>query len=115
MYNSDGLIDTATTRNRKRDKRFDPVATNNEINSTAALINTLNESNNTVASVILRDPSVNKVDSFKMLSPGSAVAKQILKDIENDKENMQLNTMRATNILRLLNNIYDDTLQIVTK
>ncbi|AHH82667.1 P12 [Buzura suppressaria nucleopolyhedrovirus] len=112
MSSSGNLIDTASIRPQKRNKRFDPPPVDNSINP-AVLINALNDSDNTVASVIMRDQSVNKVNSFKILSPGSAVAKQILKDIEDDTENIRLNTMRATNILRFLSNIYDDTLQIV--
>ncbi|QHB21752.1 p12 [Artaxa digramma nucleopolyhedrovirus] len=91
----------------KRDARYDP-AEEIYINP-MDVINALNESNDvrTVA-MVLQDESKNKVNSFKMLSGRSAVAKEILKDIEDDRDDLPMNTLRATNILRFLSNLHDN-------
>ncbi|QYC92763.1 P12 [Trabala vishnou gigantina nucleopolyhedrovirus] len=92
------------TETTKRDSRFDPV----EYIDPSDLINALNENDRTVANLILNDNSDRKVQTFKLLSKSSGVAKTILKDIEENKEGLRLNTVRATNVLRLLSNVYDN-------
>ncbi|ABI35763.1 p12 [Ectropis obliqua nucleopolyhedrovirus] len=92
-----------------RDTRFDPVDdVDNSAIDPVTLINSLNSNNKNMASFIIADESLKKQNTFKILSKVSSSAKGVLKDIEDDKESMPLTTLRATNVLRLLSNIYDN-------
>ncbi|AGR56842.1 ac102 [Hemileuca sp. nucleopolyhedrovirus] len=118
---SDELIETLNSTQQQqrrrqkhssdRDKRFDPVEENDIINP-ATLINLLNDNDSSVAMLVLQDESDKKLESFKILSKTSATAKTILNDIQNDQDSIRLNTLRATNVLRFLKNIYDNQLTL---
>ncbi|ABF47429.1 P12 [Clanis bilineata nucleopolyhedrovirus] len=92
-------------RSRTRDVSFDPVT---NINEPATMVNTLNEYTNSLATLILNDESAKKRVSFEVLSKSSAAAKNIFKDIVDDRDAVRLNTLRAVSVLRLLSNIYDN-------
>lgn len=108
---NNGLIETPMpgssrikrNTNKNRDIRFDVPETN-----PADLINTLNDNDGSVAGIILKDRTKRKIHSFKLLSKNSAVAKAILKDIESDQNYLKINTLKGTNVLRFLSNIYDN-------
>nr|WUR10751.1 P12 [Calliteara abietis nucleopolyhedrovirus] len=110
------------SRRRNRDARYDPVV---GVNSAAELqqeeaaavdasnlINILNENTrDTVANTILTDSSTHKVETLKTLGKVSAVAKSLSKDLEESTEQRHaFTTLRATNVLRFLSNVYDNQL-----
>ncbi|AKC91676.1 ac102 [Lambdina fiscellaria nucleopolyhedrovirus] len=98
-------------REAMRDSRFDVASeASAESINVADMINLLssNNDNNTAAALILNDRSHNKTNTFQVLSKSSAVAQSILKDIEDNKEQLTVNTRRATNLLKLLVNVYDN-------
>ncbi|AIU41324.1 p12 [Sucra jujuba nucleopolyhedrovirus] len=105
-----GDVETKNLKKKKRDARFDPV--DDKKTDPATLINTLNEANVSLADFILNDTSENKIETFRMLSVHSSMAKSILKNLEEQNETLPLTTMRATNLLRFLTNVYEDSLQI---
>ncbi|QUJ09279.1 p12 protein [Gynaephora ruoergensis nucleopolyhedrovirus] len=101
------------TKKNKRNARFDPIVDRRDgggmYASPVDLINVLSESDdNRTVSIVLKDESKHKMESFKMLSGKSAVAKEILKDIQENRDALPMNTLRATNVLRFLSNLYDN-------
>ncbi|ACO53539.1 p12 [Euproctis pseudoconspersa nucleopolyhedrovirus] len=101
------------TKKIKRNARFDPIVDRRDgggmYASPVDLINVLSESDdNRTVSIVLKDESKHKMESFKMLSGKSAVAKEILKDIQENRDALPMNTLRATNVLRFLSNLYDN-------
>ncbi|QWO71633.1 AC102-like protein [Orgyia pseudotsugata single capsid nuclopolyhedrovirus] len=98
----------AKRQKRNRKAQTTTTAPAHQINATDLLA--MAEKNDTVAKSIIADDSIQKMDSFKALSRTSAVAKSIFNDIENNRNDMRLDTLRATNVLRFLSNVYDNQL-----
>lgn len=114
---SDSFIYTINDQQqqRKKSKRdrsqrntdFDPY--NNASSNPAQLIDTLN-SVKTWATIIIDDNTPKKKYTFELLSQNSGTAKNILKDIEDDREYLHLNTTKAVNVLKLLSNVFDNNI-----
>ncbi|ABY65815.1 p12 [Orgyia leucostigma nucleopolyhedrovirus] len=110
VVDSDDDNNTATGVRIKRQKRHQNTFATPPDQIYASDLLELADKNSTTAKIIISDDSVNKIDSFKMLSKTSAVAKSVLRDIENDKNDVRLDTLRATNVLRFFSNLYDNQL-----
>ncbi|AOT85526.1 p12 [Cyclophragma undans nucleopolyhedrovirus] len=67
----------------------------------------------TASSLLLGDSTHNKTHSFKMLATQSIAARKLLQPLEANEPDINLDRVDAINVLELLGNIYDNTIEII--
>lgn len=103
----------ANSRKRKkrpRDTTYDPVANvvADDTITMANVLNDLNTSSHPMATIIIEDGSLYKQQSLQLIGNQNGVAKSLVKDIDEGKTQLQLTKLRATNVLKMLSNVYDN-------
>jgi hypothetical protein len=81
--------------------------------ATVEMLQNLNTSR-TAASLVLNDTSANKVTSFRALAAQSTAARNLLPPLETNAPTLALDRENIINVLKLLGNIYDNSIEIIS-
>lgn len=104
-----------TTRRRRRNRHNNPAAPRPSVPNQNSAINMLQNMNTskTVAAMILEDSSEKKVNSINNLAPQSVAARKLLSPLQTNALNIPLNRNETIDVLKLMSNIYDNTISVV--
>nr|AFS51935.1 DekiORF57 [Dendrolimus kikuchii nucleopolyhedrovirus] len=78
----------------------------------AAMLQHIN-SPQTASSLLLSDETPNKTHSFKILATQSIAARKLLRPLQANEPDINLDRVDAINVLELLGNIYDNTIEVI--
>ena len=99
---------SSTTRRNRNNAN----ATSPQLAAPVDMLQNMNTSR-TAASLLLEDSSENKVDSFRVLAAQSSAARSLLQPLQSNAPTIEFNRENIINSLKLMGNIYDNTIEII--
>jgi hypothetical protein len=111
--NDDDNSDVETLRpRRRRTHRDNSPETLPLQNAAVNMLQNLNNSK-TVASIILDDQNEYKIDSIRKLASHSVAARKLITPLEQKTRDIKLNRAETVDVLKLMSNIFDNTISVV--